>query len=262
MIDDLLLSEYASGFLGYGNPQADLWFVGMEEAGAWSAAEIGERIGAWADLGRQPIIDCAEFHRRVRDAKRRPLSYWFEPGAPLQPTWRRLIRLMLARDGRATDRESVRHAQIHDWGRPSSGACFIELFPLPAPKTGEWPYAAWTRAAHLQTRTAYRASYLSERIGTLRALIARHTPRVVVLYGSGYMEHWAALADSDFQPHSVIHCHSGRGDAMAAHYVDQRGTLWVAACHPNFRGPTDHYFAIVGAEICRRVAGPSTPPFQ
>ena len=32
-VDASLLNDFISRFLGYGNPNAELWFVGMEEGG-------------------------------------------------------------------------------------------------------------------------------------------------------------------------------------------------------------------------------------
>lgn len=47
--DDLL--TYSANFLGYGNPNARLWFVGMEEAGASDALSLEKRITLWKERG-------------------------------------------------------------------------------------------------------------------------------------------------------------------------------------------------------------------
>ena len=59
--DDLLLDEFAHKFYGYGNYGGQFWFIGMEEGGGDSFAEVAKRLEAWALRGRREIDDVAEY---------------------------------------------------------------------------------------------------------------------------------------------------------------------------------------------------------
>jgi hypothetical protein len=44
IFDDAALEEYATNFLGYGRPDAPVWFIGMEQGGGNSFEEVQKRI--------------------------------------------------------------------------------------------------------------------------------------------------------------------------------------------------------------------------
>ena len=57
--DDQVLDEFAHQFYGYGNYDGRYWFIGMEEGGGNSFAEVGD-IGVAGDgLIRLPAFQCA-----------------------------------------------------------------------------------------------------------------------------------------------------------------------------------------------------------
>lgn len=58
--DDELLLAYMDGFYGYGNYQAPYWFVGMEEGGGDSSADVSSRLKIWNERGRQELEDLHE----------------------------------------------------------------------------------------------------------------------------------------------------------------------------------------------------------
>jgi len=60
--DDNLLASYMNSFWGYGNPNANYWFVGIEEGGGASFEEINQKIQLWNKRERRAIDDIYECH--------------------------------------------------------------------------------------------------------------------------------------------------------------------------------------------------------
>lgn len=63
MFKDEILEAFISGFYGYGNYGARLWFIGMEEGGGGSREQIARRLDAWDKRGRNELEDVVDYHR-------------------------------------------------------------------------------------------------------------------------------------------------------------------------------------------------------
>jgi hypothetical protein len=94
MLDSDILDDFMRRFYGYGNLAAKHWFIGLEEGGANSTEELHIRMEAWNELGRPQLADLNEFHSQARVAR------WSGNRPPLQATWKQLIRIVLASQGR------------------------------------------------------------------------------------------------------------------------------------------------------------------
>ncbi|MFA5736971.1 MAG: hypothetical protein WCX70_02895 [Candidatus Paceibacterota bacterium] len=121
----LLIQERIKNFWGYGNLNSPYWFIGMEEGYNETNEILLDRFTATAHKQTYDIYD---------DLKIDPGHvYWFEDGAPIQPTWRRLIEMMLyAETHTFPDKEAVRAFQINKLGRKNSNNALLELMPLPS----------------------------------------------------------------------------------------------------------------------------------
>lgn len=195
LLDSDELSAYIGGFFGYGNLDAPVWFVGMEEGGGTSADEIGRRLAAWRRGGRSTLDDLAGFHRAFG------AGHLFDKDARVQRTWKELIRVALMIDGCAADNASICAHQINEFGRRDGAVALLELLPLPKPSIRVWPYAQWTcpRALpYLQTPNLYKRHVLQNRIDAIRRLTDRHRPRAIVFYGKSYQPHWESIARRQF----------------------------------------------------------------
>jgi hypothetical protein len=237
MLDSDLLAEFCKTFLGYGELTAPIWFIGMEEGGGERIEEIEARLDAWVRRNMPVVDDLAVFHQEFGDTSR------FVPGAPIQSTWRQLMRTMLilrgmAQAGKAAT-ELIRQYQIAEFGRIGSGVALLELMPLPKPGINEWPYDAWTcpdTMPYLQSIPLYKAEIEPIRIDAIRQAILDHGPRVVVFYGKGYQKQWEAICGMPF-----------RGDgyplvARAETPGAQHQTVFLLLPHPAAHGSiTVHY---------------------
>jgi hypothetical protein len=133
----------AEHWFGYGAWDAPYWFVGPEPG---MAAPEGDnliaRCNAWARLcASRPLelVDCIAHHQafhhmkffeRTIRMKRPVLDEVMRP--PTQPTWRRLIILLLAYLGERTDTDMVAQYQCTEWGRLKGDTCLVELSALAA----------------------------------------------------------------------------------------------------------------------------------
>ena len=169
------------GFQGYGNPAGRFWFVGMEEHGAKTEADIELEL-EWRSAFR-PIEDLIAVHEqwdrefRARASDRRP----FDPRR-LIPTWGTMSKLVLRLSGCSEweDLETVRDYQSKRLGRLDGETFLTELLPLPAPNSRDWPELYH---GFFPDRDAYVGAVVSERIRRLRALLDQHQPEYVFCYG-------------------------------------------------------------------------------
>jgi hypothetical protein len=199
MLDRRLLHAFMNTFFGYGNLGAEVWFVGMEEAGGKTEAEVKGRLEAWGSRGRREIEDAAGFHQAAG------MGNLFYGKGRVQPTWKGLIRTIFAIQGRNVTNEQMRSFQNYDLGRIPGCAAFLELMPLPSPNSRVWyygegqgePLRPWTNIPYLEARPGYEAIMRAYRCARLRQLIEFHSPKAVVFYG-GNRDRLAQEFDANF----------------------------------------------------------------
>jgi hypothetical protein len=132
--NDEHLQRMAREWYGYGWWEAPFWFIGPEPGRPEKEDTLEKRYGAWTECGGGELIDCKCHHFGFG---------WYAwhreaPPPPTQPTWRQLIRLLLAtRSGREPDIEEIRGYQQRSWGmrtieKPEK-TCVIELCSLASP---------------------------------------------------------------------------------------------------------------------------------
>jgi hypothetical protein len=248
VLDDEALESFMLGFFGYGNPRADLWFIGMEEAGATQEEEMKDRLDAWHALGRNAIVNCADFCALIRTAADSSMNYLFKSPAPIQSTWGPLIRLLLRSKEEITlTTEHVRRAQEASWLRSNSANCLIQLMPLPSPNIDDWLYSEWSRIEYLRRgRETYCDSILPRRVNIIRGMLAEHQPRAVVFCGTGYLTHWSTIAGGDFRKaDQIAMCKNAKGQAVRARVMQKGGTIYVSVHHPSYTKQSA-YFEGVG----------------
>ncbi|MBK8255034.1 MAG: hypothetical protein IPK82_20540 [Polyangiaceae bacterium] len=244
MLNHQEVTEFISGFFGYGNPTAEFWFVGMEEGGGVHELEVQQRLSAWRDLKCGKLVDAVEFHARV---ERQPsvslAAELFGESASIQSTWGPLIRFFL----RATQDASVATADIKrfqqtEWGRAHSNTCLVELLPLPSPSIADWRYSRWTDVEYLKRRDAYRKHILPRRLASLAALLRENGQKVVFFYGSGYVRHWSELAGINLsQAQAVTIAHNSKGRSLRARIVPKDGNVYIVAIHPAYSNQSCYF---------------------
>jgi hypothetical protein len=230
-LDDALLLDYMQGFHGYGSYEAPYWFVGMEEGSTGSIDEITNRISVWAKRGKPELDDLVGFHHATG------LDWLFKPDAPLQPTWRGLIRLFLAAEGISADVEQVRNIQRTELGRMGGTNALIELFPLPSKSTHHWLYADHSSVHCLRSRKTYYQEVGPARIRHLRERMREHQPKAVICYGLSHRLWWEQIA-GPFAPSGLPRLE-----------VASCGSILVALIPHTSQGVSNRFLEEAGATI-------------
>lgn len=229
------ISEYIEKFYGYGSWDHPIWFVGMEEGGCPSLREFEHRLNSWLKSGRKELIDARSHHEAIY------LGRWFNPKAPLQKTWEKLIRIYLTLQGRPADKESVRRFQIEDFGKLDSGFTSLELFSLPSVSLNSWIYSDLPNLPFLVNRQVYQYYLYPKRAELLRNRIKRHTPSHVIIYGTSYLPEWEGIVMKKFAE-----------SALKDAYETRVGnTLVLVIPHPVARGIPQSYWTDVGNYLQR-----------
>jgi hypothetical protein len=188
-----------ASFYGYGRYGAHTWLIGMEEGGGKTAAEITARLGSWIAGGRRELDDVGEFHQRTGIDD---LHKWFGPVAPWQPTWGKLIKILLYSRGIPVSTDEVKRFQRTELGRVGGNCTILELLPLPARDKKTWSYNEWTDLPQLVDRPTYEATWRSRRAEHILARIRQHGPRLVVFYGGGDRPLWESVIHEALMPTS------------------------------------------------------------
>lgn len=236
-LDTELLSAFMTGFHGYGNLQGDYWFIGMEEGGGSTFAEVERRLLCWDQRGRMFVEDLADFHEAFGEQR------WFS-WRQLQPTWSKLIRLLLRATGEPHDDENVRSYQVDKLGRTAGATCLLELMPLPSQSVEHWQYGAWSDLPSLRSRETYWKALMGPRAARLKDLLVKYHPRIVVFYGREYENLWAAVCppDTRFQRFQIA-------DNQSWKIAQLDRSIYVLCSHPTARGLSNNYFIAIGRKI-------------
>jgi hypothetical protein len=235
-----ILPNYLKNFYGFGNPKAEIWFIGMEPGGGNSPEEIEELFLSWENCGSKEYVDIFEFHEKITKSKHfKPgkypnlAEYFFGINNKLQSTWNMLILIINPK----SNRENRREFQRLNWGRNRSDNCLIELLPLPAPKTSTWKYNVWFKdIPYLKNRDEYKNKLLKERIKFIKKEIFEHKPKVVVFYGKGkeYLNNWEDISDCKFKNNP---------------FQKNQNILFVSIKHPVSKGTSLEYFKGIGKKL-------------
>lgn len=240
-LDDELVEAYASTMYGYGTYDARHWLIGIEEGSSGNCEEIAGRLASWDRHGRPELMDVLALHQDIG-----ALSF-FGPGAvEPQRTWRRLIMLLFAADGRNVGDYEILRYQADRLGRSDGETCLLERLPLPAKKSDAWPYSEWSQLPQMATRREYERSYTEQRATHLRERLRDHAPRAVIFYGWGVSDLRRCESISAV-PFARIP-HTG---PLPAWYCSNGTTVFASIYHPAYwtKGLTDEYFRQVGRAI-------------
>ncbi|TAK13594.1 MAG: hypothetical protein EPO32_04690 [Anaerolineae bacterium] len=234
MLDPQLLEAFAFGFFGYGNPDAPIWFVGLEESGGKTLEDAQRRMLTWARRGKRTFEDVADYHRELNDQTR------FDSNPTIQPTWGKLIRLQLAFQGiRNVTVETVRDYQQTILGRENCNELLIELYPLPSPGKNIWRYNEFSPLRWLADRAAYQQYLFEYRTQSISKFIGGHRPAAVVFYCKTEKQSWQTIADTHFEENKEL-------DILVS---KKAKTVFVVSKHPVSVGVSNGYFEQIGTYL-------------
>jgi hypothetical protein len=214
-----LVESMAQEFYGYGRWEAPYWFIGPEQGGEGNET----RAKAFSKLGKDGLCDCKEFHVEIGELR------WHRElpeRAALQPTWRRLMLLLMPSLRQDSDQMTLRRFQRSHWGMRNSGeTCVIELGGL---------------AAKSLRTPSDRKSFRQQRFEQIKERIEKceSGPRLVVMYGFGAEKQWKRLSGCDLRRWDVVR--SGR-------------TLFALMPGPTAPGQNDEDWIEVGARIAKQL---------
>jgi len=231
MLSSELLENRIATFVGYGNPSAPYWYIGLEEGGTSDAAFIEHRLGLWNQRGRLIFEDLKDYHINT------DLRPFVGHQPKLQPTWKQLARITLAAKNHRLDNEAIREYQGQRLGRHKGETALLELSPLPAARSADWPYAELSDLPDLGDRKTYRRARFHKRIELIQGLVDRLSPEFVVVYGTGFQKYWERLLGGAFQSDGIL-LQGRRG---------KTGLILIE--HPAAWGASDAYFEQVGRRI-------------
>jgi hypothetical protein len=250
MLDDNLLQKYIDKFLGYGDFNAKCWFIGMEHGGGGNYEELAKRLEVWSELGRKELEDVVEYHKKLNIEG----LNWFCDKPKIQPTWSKLIRILLSIDDNIDNLsaskvlDKIRMYQKQSFGRSNSGeTCLLELSPMPSPNIRNNKWQEWTNMFKIDNYKTFILKYNTDKI---KALINGREPEVVVFYGVSYRSYWEEIADCDFEEQNGIF------------FTSNKSTLFVMIKHPVSRGVKNEYFHEVGKMIREKCGHPMTKAIQ
>jgi hypothetical protein len=228
------IERFMTTFFGYGSWTAPIWFIGMEEGWGSTVAEVTRRLAAWERRGERELEELVEYHRAIG------VTRHLDDHAPLQPTWAKMIHVLLAARKLPSDVEAVRAFQMRNFGRDDGATCIVELLPLPSPNVRSWLYSEWG-LEHLRDRKTYRQHLIPRRVASIRARVSSYRPTAVVFLGMSYLKHWQEIAGTPLNVRESVAVADGE-------------TIYIAALHPASRGTASSYFRAIGDLIAPRLS--------
>lgn len=225
-LNDELLLEFCGRFLGYGNPSADYWFVGMEEGGGNSAEEIASRFAAWERRGKRDFDDMKAF---CRDTGHAALTPWGNANAPYQKTWCGLIKTQGSQEDKPDWVSNPVTYQRTKWLTENGETCLLNLLPLPSPNINTWNYDEWSDLSILRTRPSYISAVIDARINMIREAILNYQPKRVTFVGVSNAAYWSRIQEGikDVEFDTMKHP-AARGQSTTQQPIEQFGASTTA----------------------------------
>ena len=175
--DELLFTDFATHFLGYGSLSDSIWFVGPEAGGGASIDEVLNRAIVWGARGRKETEDLQGYHKAL---KLPPESNWERIE---QRTWAALIRIIFAIENKVPGPKDVLRFQVEALGKTGGNYCVLDVSQISCRSQNSWTLGA-TGISWLQTKDAYKAHLFKSRCALIKSRINSHKPPLVVFYGA------------------------------------------------------------------------------
>jgi len=227
------------GHLGFGNPDAPLWFIGMEEGLGSRPPEVALRN----ILALQERLDADGLRFSFFE------DSWFPAKSKIATqTWKimaKYARMLLHRAPDWQDSSSADSYIRDSLGRPDGETLLLELLPLPAPHMADWPDAYTER---FQNREDYGQFMRSKRIEILRDLVEKYRPTIVMCYGRSYWQYYRQIFALEGAPEDTV------GQRTKAIVTQGEGTIVALTPFFGYRYFPQMAIGEVGAKILARQA--------
>jgi hypothetical protein len=164
---------------GYGNPEARLWFLGLEESlGGVSAKKADEQLERRLTKLCHPVDTMLHYVDVVWHGR-----------FPTTDTWKIMAKLaarLVDRHPRWLDDDLANRYVRARLATEGGDTFMLDYLPIPLPGSGgRWPYSTlpWSN------RWDYQREVLATRTALFRDLIASFAPDVVFCYGSTFWKY-------------------------------------------------------------------------
>lgn len=170
-------------FLGCGNINAPIWFLGMEPGACEMCLSLENNISVRIEhFGK--TIDLAYAHHLLNEDNRRLSQVWIFAA--------KIVHLLLdVLDW--DDREKAKKFAKTELFSTNGAALATELLPLPRPNSREWPEPY---KELFDNSVQYLKEVLPKRVEFLRQEISRKKPQFIFAYGKSHHDDYRKLGDS------------------------------------------------------------------
>jgi len=201
--------------IGYGNPQAEVVFIGLEE-GCKHITLLDNYNYRFAN--NNELLDLSEFHIHspVPD-----MNHWFGAATSSQSTWGQYCKLLLMRDGapfiNANDKFNKLNYQLNDLGSITGNSLLLELLPLPRPNHNFWDPFLDCPNLGINEYNYYACELLDDRIRRIRDLLVARD-RTVILHGKSKHQDALTLFNRILDPLVFVTDHALDGPIVASEF--------------------------------------------
>lgn len=189
-----LVLNRINNFVGYGNPDSKIWFIGLEEGFNGTQDQLIQRF---CMLNNLVFADVVRNMRGLGDHE----QYYGVKATTIQNTMKRIVQILLQIDGiNSFDNQHILNYQRLMLGRPKSNHAILELSPLPNPNMSSWhSFYKSLEDPHFNSRKIYTNYFMPQRIKYLKNLIENSETRVIVCYSflKNYLNYWEELIGSN-----------------------------------------------------------------
>jgi hypothetical protein len=178
-------------FLGYGNPSAPIWFIGLEEGlGQMDSQDTVENLKARANFDR--TMDLSEAHLRLIE-RGRPIAIEEKP--PSTQVWQWMAKIMLGwHGGNYRDRIAVRKYIQYQLGRSHGETFLTELSPIPSARTNDKTWRDW-----FEKQEPELDKKINQRNCDLKRVLDENPRSLVICYGHGSAQVFAKFLEIEWQ---------------------------------------------------------------
>lgn len=233
--------RYINNFLGYGNHNSDIWFIGYEESSV--GVNFPELLRKWFNNHCPNVTNVNNLHTNNQ--------YLFSTpkGPPIQPTWGKLIRIylsyldrfwMVGSNGSAIStyqqRKLIRKVQGTSWGTSYGFCILLELYPLPNKKKS---ILDTTYKKLWSSRVGYKNNTRSARVAALSRYIQSHCNKKIIDYSGENifgLQNQIPLATTPNNHQSIT----------IKHGFDQKNNHYLSIPHPCSHGFTNYLAHVIG----------------
>lgn len=255
-------------FIFFGNPDADNWFLGLEEG---DHPEEDQPIDEFIHgLMRKTKMHSDSQVTSLRQLCAPSEGYKFLPlveenmpnsskGVVFQSTWGGYIKLLLsinfAKTGNDWTLDDVKIYQKYRLGEielqdDALSSCLLELFPMARKgrKGAQWPYAKLANREDLQYFSKaknYKIQVEAMRTKKLLQYVKRYKPKYLFSFGKDCKD--AICAELQKEP-ELHHIDTGKRELPVSHLLCGETDI-VFSNHPTSHGVSDEYWRNLGKKV-------------